>query len=88
MPHRPFIPRPRIVKRFVSCFRAWDLPLSRLLLPEDDSTLGQVVRREFDLHAIARQDADEVHAQFAGDMVTVEMSPYDLTKGRITWRTK
>ena len=24
----------------------------------------------------------------AGDKVTVEMSPYDLTKGRITWRTK
>ncbi|MDO4565945.1 MAG: translation initiation factor IF-1 [Oscillospiraceae bacterium] len=24
----------------------------------------------------------------AGDRVTVEMSPYDLTKGRITWRTK
>ena len=23
-----------------------------------------------------------------GDQVTVEMSPYDLTKGRITWRTK
>ena len=23
-----------------------------------------------------------------GDGVTVEMSPYDLTKGRITWRTK
>ena len=23
-----------------------------------------------------------------GDKVTVEMSPYDLTKGRITWRTK
>ena len=23
-----------------------------------------------------------------GDMVTVEMSPYDLTRGRITWRTK
>ena len=23
-----------------------------------------------------------------GDTVTVEMSPYDLTKGRITWRTK
>ena len=22
-----------------------------------------------------------------GDKVTVEMSPYDLTKGRITWRT-
>ena len=23
-----------------------------------------------------------------GDKVTVEMSPYDLTKGIITWRTK
>jgi len=23
-----------------------------------------------------------------GDKVTVQMSPYDLTKGRITWRTK
>lgn len=24
----------------------------------------------------------------AGDRVTVELSPYDLTKGRITWRSK
>lgn len=23
-----------------------------------------------------------------GDHVTVEMSPYDLTRGRITWRSK
>lgn len=23
-----------------------------------------------------------------GDKVTVEMSPYDLTRGRITWRNK
>ncbi|MDD4297471.1 MAG: translation initiation factor IF-1, partial [Ruminiclostridium sp.] len=23
-----------------------------------------------------------------GDKVTVEMSPYDLTRGRITWRGK
>ena len=23
-----------------------------------------------------------------GDKVTVEMSPYDLTRGRIVWRTK
>ena len=23
-----------------------------------------------------------------GDKVTVEISPYDLTKGRITWRSK
>ncbi|GHU86353.1 translation initiation factor IF-1 [Clostridia bacterium] len=24
----------------------------------------------------------------SGDKVTVEMSPYDLSKGRITWRSK
>lgn len=24
----------------------------------------------------------------AGDTVTVELSPYDLTRGRITWRKK
>ena len=24
----------------------------------------------------------------AGDKVTVELSPYDLTRGRITWRSK
>ncbi len=24
----------------------------------------------------------------AGDKVTIEMSPYDLTRGRITWRSK
>ena len=23
-----------------------------------------------------------------GDKMTIEMSPYDLSKGRITWRTK
>ncbi len=23
-----------------------------------------------------------------GDTVTIEMSPYDLTRGRITWRSK
>ncbi len=25
---------------------------------------------------------------YPGDKVTVELSPYDLTKGRITWRSK
>ena len=25
---------------------------------------------------------------FPGDKVTVELSPYDLTRGRITWRSK
>ena len=26
--------------------------------------------------------------ELPGDKVKVEMSPYDLTRGRITWRTK
>ncbi|MCL2751167.1 MAG: translation initiation factor IF-1 [Firmicutes bacterium] len=25
---------------------------------------------------------------FSGDRVKIEMSPYDITKGRITWRNK
>ena len=25
---------------------------------------------------------------YPGDRVTIEMSPYDLTRGRITWRSK
>ena len=25
---------------------------------------------------------------YPGDKVTIELSPYDLTKGRITWRSK
>ena len=25
---------------------------------------------------------------YLGDRVTLELSPYDLTKGRITWRSK
>ncbi len=25
---------------------------------------------------------------YSGDKVTVELSPYDLTRGRITWRSK
>jgi translation initiation factor IF-1 len=25
---------------------------------------------------------------YPGDRVTVELSPYDLTRGRITWRSK
>ena len=46
------------------------------------------------------QNGHQIHAHISGklrmnfirilpgDKVTVEMSPYDLTKGRITWRAK
>ena len=39
-----------------------------LALAIDNSTLGQVVRREFDFHSIARDDSDKVLAHFAGHM--------------------
>ena len=29
-----------------------------------------------------------VVARVEGDKVTVQMSPYDVTRGRITWRSK
>ena len=35
-----------------------------------------------------RKDADALHQNLAGDKVKVEMSPYDLTKGRISFRYK
>lgn len=30
----------------------------------------------------------ELHRILPGDKVTLELSPYDLTKGRIVWRDK
>ena len=43
-------------------------------------------------HKILAQVSGKLRMNFIrilpGDKVTVEMSPYDLTKGRITWRAK
>lgn len=43
-------------------------------------------------HVILAHIAGKLRMNFIrilpGDKVTVEMSPYDLTKGRITWRSK
>ncbi len=43
-------------------------------------------------HVIQAHIAGKLRMNFIrilpGDKVTVEMSPYDLTKGRITWRAK
>ena len=35
-----------------------------------------------------RVDIGNGHRILPGDKVTVQMSPYDLTRGRITWRSK
>ena len=43
-------------------------------------------------HTILAHISGELRMNFIrilpGDKVTVEMSPYDLTRGRITWRSK
>ena len=43
-------------------------------------------------HTILAQISGKLRMNFfrilPGDKVTVEMSPYDLTRGRITWRSK
>lgn len=50
---------------------------------------GRDPRRAYDPGSPLRQAAHEFHPHPSlGDKVTLEMSPYDLTKGRITWRSK
>ena len=43
-------------------------------------------------HTILAHISGKLHMNFIrilpGDKVTVQMSPYDLTRGRITWRSK
>ena len=43
-------------------------------------------------HAILAHISGKLRMNFIrilpGDKVTVQMSPYDLTRGRITWRSK
>ena len=39
-------------------------------------------------HTILAHISGKLRMNLPGDKVTVEMSPYDLTRGRITWRSK
>ena len=43
-------------------------------------------------HQIMAHISGKMHMNFIriypGDKVTIELSPYDLTRGRITWRSK
>ena len=43
-------------------------------------------------HTILAHSSGKLRMNFIkilpGDKVTVQMSPYDLTRGRITWRSK
>ena len=39
-------------------------------------------------NAFFKVELENGHQILPGDKVTIEMSPYDLTKGRIIWRDK
>ena len=43
-------------------------------------------------HRIMAHISGKMHMNFIriypGDKVTIELSPYDMTRGRITWRSK
>ena len=72
-------------------------------MPKDDSieVLGTVVKvLPATMYRVKLDNGHEVLAHVSGrmrkhfikittgDKVTMEISPYDLTKGRITWRSK
>lgn len=42
--------------------------VSSLFEPIRDTSAGEIIRRQFDRHLIARQNSDEMHAHFSGNM--------------------
>lgn len=52
--------------------------IKRLALAESDSTLGQIVRRQFHTHPITGDDADKVLAHFSGHMGNYAMPALQL----------
>lgn len=56
------------------------------------NTVFKVELQDKNKHVILAHLSGKLRTNFIrivpGDKVTVEMSPYDLTKGRITWRAK
>ena len=50
-----------------------------------DAALCQVVRRHFDGNLVARQNADKIHAQLAGDMGQNLMAVGGAAPERLHW---
>lgn len=79
----------RSPKEVVECPRRtlsnWKAPLWRLCQRHVSGGAGQRTSDPGHISGKLRMNYIRI---LPGDKVTVEMSPYDLTKGRITWRTK
>ena len=80
----------------VNCKGVNDVPKSDMLETEGvvvEALPNAVFRVELENgHRILAHISGKLRMNFIrilpGDKVTVEMSPYDLTRGRITWRAK
>jgi len=57
------------------------------LLPNANFRVKLDIGQEIIAHMAGRMRKNRIRV-LAGDKVTVEMTPYDLTKGRITYRFK
>ena len=61
-------------------------------MPKSDNIEVEGVVVEAGGHKIMAQISGKIRMNFIriypGDKVKVEISPYDLTRGRITWRSK
>ena len=75
------------VRRVKTCPRATTVSYTHLALPNANFRVELAGG-----HKIMAQISGKIRMNFIriypGDKVKVEISPYDLTRGRITWRSK
>ena len=66
--------------------------LGLLLGAPGNATLVEVVDRDLNGHVVTAHISGKLRMNYIrilpGDRVTIEVSVYDLDKGRITWRSK
>ena len=65
-----------------------DAALAHYYFATKQGLFDAVLERRAELVFSERMEAFDTYEAECGDKVTVEMSPYDLTRGQITWRSK
>ena len=89
-----FVPQEKKYVAFIAACPSQHDKLSRsneeaISLSKEDKNTGKLTPSG---HILLAHISGKLRTNFIrilpGDKVTVEMSPYDLSKGRITWRSK
>jgi translation initiation factor IF-1 len=57
-------------------------------MPKEEAIKVEGIVLETLPNAMFKVELENKHQVLPGDKVTVELSPYDLTRGRITYRSK